>query len=174
MLKGYATATGCRRQLVDVTGDVPPGGVTHLHRESGRRVFRSCSEQYVDRPSSIARAAAAVHLIHVGDIVILIAYKSVPDAEARAFRPCLVHVNAANRILALGTDPTEAPTIEYRHRPTPSRADITAFVRDRKIGLQGTLRTSITPMGISAFARPRDANRCVLLVRFATVDRRLP
>lgn len=48
---------------------------------------------------------AAAHMIHIGDTVILIAYQSMPDAEARVFRPRVVHVDAANRIVAVGADP---------------------------------------------------------------------
>jgi aspartate 1-decarboxylase len=51
---------------------------------------------------------AAAHLIGVGDIVILIAYQSMSDAEARRFRPRVVHVDAWNRIVDVGDDPSEA------------------------------------------------------------------
>ena len=37
---------------------------------------------------------AAAHLIGVGDVVILIAYQSMADDEARSFRPRVVHVDA--------------------------------------------------------------------------------
>lgn len=49
---------------------------------------------------------AAAHLIGVGDLVILIAYQVMSDAEARGFEPRVVHVDAANRIVAVGTDPS--------------------------------------------------------------------
>ena len=50
---------------------------------------------------------AAAHLVHPGDLVILISYAGVDDAEARALRPRVVHVDAANRPVALGADPAE-------------------------------------------------------------------
>jgi aspartate 1-decarboxylase len=50
---------------------------------------------------------AAAHLVHPGDLVILISYAQVDDAEARTLRPKVVHVDAANRIVALGADPAE-------------------------------------------------------------------
>ena len=53
---------------------------------------------------------AAAHLAAVGDLVIVIAYGQMDDAEARAFRPRIVHVDAGNRILSLGDDPAEAVT----------------------------------------------------------------
>lgn len=51
---------------------------------------------------------AAAHLINVGDTVILITYASMEDAEARAFEPAVVHVDAGNRMLMQGTDPAQA------------------------------------------------------------------
>jgi aspartate 1-decarboxylase len=51
---------------------------------------------------------AAAHLVHPGDLVILISYAQVDDAEARALRPRIVHVDARNRVVALGTDPSGA------------------------------------------------------------------
>jgi aspartate 1-decarboxylase len=48
---------------------------------------------------------AAAHLVHPGDLVIIISYASMSDDEARAFRPRVVHVDAANRVVALGSDP---------------------------------------------------------------------
>jgi aspartate 1-decarboxylase len=50
---------------------------------------------------------AAAHLVHPGDLVIIISYAAMTDAEARAFRPSVVHVDRDNRIVDLGTDPAE-------------------------------------------------------------------
>jgi aspartate 1-decarboxylase len=51
---------------------------------------------------------AAAHLVHPGDLVILISYAQMTDAEARAFAPSIVHVDAANEIIELGADPAAA------------------------------------------------------------------
>jgi aspartate 1-decarboxylase len=51
---------------------------------------------------------AAAHLVHPGDLVILIAYGQLEDAEAREHRPSVVFVDADNRILTTGSDPAEA------------------------------------------------------------------
>jgi aspartate 1-decarboxylase len=51
---------------------------------------------------------AAAHLIHPNDIVIVIAYGQFTTEEARAFTPRIVHVDAANRILALDRDAASA------------------------------------------------------------------
>src|SRR5579875_1205369 len=50
---------------------------------------------------------AAARLVHVGDLVILISYCVVTDAEARTLRPRVVFVDAANRITGTGNDPAE-------------------------------------------------------------------
>ncbi len=41
---------------------------------------------------------AAAHLVHRGDIVIIIAYQQLADAEARELAPRMVYVDAFNRI----------------------------------------------------------------------------
>ncbi|GIH08369.1 aspartate 1-decarboxylase [Rhizocola hellebori] len=51
---------------------------------------------------------AAAHLVHPGDLVILISYAQMDDAIARSYVPKVVHVDADNRILSLGADPAEA------------------------------------------------------------------
>ncbi|WP_449060506.1 aspartate 1-decarboxylase [Planomonospora algeriensis] len=50
---------------------------------------------------------AAARLVHEGDLVIIIAYGQMEDAEARAFRPRVVHVDRGNRVIDLGDDPAE-------------------------------------------------------------------
>ena len=59
---------------------------------------------------------AAAHLVNVGDLVILITYAQMSTAEARDYVPAVVHVDAANKIVHLGTDPAEAVT-EHLLRP---------------------------------------------------------
>jgi aspartate 1-decarboxylase len=50
---------------------------------------------------------AAAHLVHPGDLVIIMSYAVLDDAEARALQPRVVHVDAQNRIVKLGNDPAE-------------------------------------------------------------------
>ncbi|MFF5112008.1 aspartate 1-decarboxylase [Streptosporangium sp. NPDC000509] len=50
---------------------------------------------------------AAAHLVHPGHLVIIISYGNFDDAEVRAHRPKVVHVDGANRVVALGSDPAE-------------------------------------------------------------------
>ena len=51
---------------------------------------------------------AAARLVHPGDLVILIAYGQMDDAEARNRQPRVVFVDAGNRITGTGHDPAEA------------------------------------------------------------------
>jgi aspartate 1-decarboxylase len=51
---------------------------------------------------------AAAHLVHPGDLVILISYAQLDDATARTYQPRIVHVDARNRIIELGADPAAA------------------------------------------------------------------
>ncbi len=51
---------------------------------------------------------AAARLVHPGDLVILIAYGQMEDAEAREFKPSVVFVDSENKIIGTGNDPAEA------------------------------------------------------------------
>ena len=50
---------------------------------------------------------AAAHLVHPGDLVIIISYAMLDDAEARRLQPKIVHVDEKNRIVKLGNDAAE-------------------------------------------------------------------
>ncbi len=70
---------------------------------------------------------AAARLVHPGDLVILIAYGQMDDAEARTRRPRVVFVDAENRVVGTGHDPAEPlpgsePTALHRGRPRRATA----------------------------------------------------
>ena len=50
---------------------------------------------------------AAAHLVHPGDLVIIMSYAVMDDAQARALKPRVVHVDEHNRIVKLGNDAAE-------------------------------------------------------------------
>jgi len=52
---------------------------------------------------------AAAHLMAPGDLVILISYATMDETQARHYRPRVVFVDAANRIVEQGNDPAHAP-----------------------------------------------------------------
>ena len=51
---------------------------------------------------------AAARLVHPGDLVILIAYAMMSDADARTYVPRVVFVDSENRVVGTGSDPAEA------------------------------------------------------------------
>jgi aspartate 1-decarboxylase len=50
---------------------------------------------------------AAAHLVHAGDLVIIMSYCLLSDAEARTMKPKVVHVDVDNNIVSLGEDLSE-------------------------------------------------------------------
>ncbi|WP_018683829.1 aspartate 1-decarboxylase [Actinokineospora enzanensis] len=52
---------------------------------------------------------AAAHLVHPGDLVILIAYGQMDTTEAAAYQPRVVFVDADNRVVHRGTHAAHAP-----------------------------------------------------------------
>jgi aspartate 1-decarboxylase len=50
---------------------------------------------------------AAAHLVHPNDLVIIMSYAMMDDAEARALKPTIVHVDGENRIVKIGNDGAE-------------------------------------------------------------------
>lgn len=47
---------------------------------------------------------AAAHLVSPGDLVIIMAYGQLDETEVSSHRPRVVHVDASNRIVAIGDD----------------------------------------------------------------------
>jgi aspartate 1-decarboxylase len=63
---------------------------------------------------------AAAHLVHAGDLVIIMSYVVVDDAEARRMKPLVVHVDDDNRVVKLGNDPAEpVPDSAAQKRAVP-------------------------------------------------------
>jgi aspartate 1-decarboxylase len=50
---------------------------------------------------------AAAHLVQAGDLVIIMNYAAMDDAEAKRWKPIVVHVDENNRVISLGNDPSE-------------------------------------------------------------------
>lgn len=92
--------------LVEAAGLMENEQVAVLDVTNGARL-----ETYVIRGERgsgvISINGAAAHLVSPGDLVIIMAYGLMDEAEALAHRPRVVHVDAMNRIVALGSDPAE-------------------------------------------------------------------
>lgn len=50
---------------------------------------------------------AAAHVVHPGDVVIILSYVQLDAAELTLYEPRVVHVDSDNRIVQLGGDPAE-------------------------------------------------------------------
>ena len=103
----YVGSVTVDEELLDAA-DLLPGELVHIvDVTNGARL-----ETYTiagERGSGVLGInGAAAHLVHPGDIVILIAYGQMDTAEARSYRPRVVFVDADNRIAATGSDPAEA------------------------------------------------------------------
>ncbi|MFI9779519.1 aspartate 1-decarboxylase [Streptomyces sp. NPDC051956] len=102
----YVGSVTIDRDLLDAA-DLLPGELVHIvDIDNGARLETYAIEG--ERGSGVIGInGAAAHLVHPGDLVIIISYAQVDDAEARALRPRVVHVDRENRIVALGADPSE-------------------------------------------------------------------
>jgi len=116
----YVGSVTIDADLLDAA-DILPGELVHIvDIDNGARL-----ETYTiagERGSGVIGInGAAARLVHPGDLVILIAYAQMTDAEARALEPRIVHVDLTNAIVALGNDAAE---------PVPGtsavRGDVTA------------------------------------------------
>ncbi|MFD4526181.1 aspartate 1-decarboxylase [Streptomyces sp. NPDC058470] len=102
----YVGSVTIDAELLDAA-DLLPGELVHIvDVTNGARL-----ETYViagERDSGVIGInGAAAHLVHPDDLVIIISYAQISDAEARVLRPRVVHVDRDNRIVALGADPSE-------------------------------------------------------------------
>ncbi|MFJ6561173.1 aspartate 1-decarboxylase [Streptomyces sp. NPDC091412] len=102
----YVGSVTIDADLLDAA-DLLPGELVHIvDVTNGARL-----ETYViegERGSGVVGInGAAAHLVHPGDLVIIISYAQVTDAEARDFQPRVVHVDADNRMVALGADASQ-------------------------------------------------------------------
>lgn len=59
------------------------------------------------RSGVIGINGAAAHLISPGNLVIIMSFLNVDDSERASHLAKVVHVDAANRIVALGSDPSQ-------------------------------------------------------------------
>ncbi|WP_030016998.1 aspartate 1-decarboxylase [Streptomyces monomycini] len=102
----YVGSVTVDADLLDAA-DLLPGELVHIvDITNGARLETYLIEG--ERGSGVLGInGAAAHLVRPGDLVILISYAQVDDAEARTLRPRVVHVDADNRIVAVGADASE-------------------------------------------------------------------
>jgi aspartate 1-decarboxylase len=100
----YVGSVTVDEDLLDAA-DLLPGELVHIvDIDNGARL-----QTYTiagERGSGVIGInGAAARLVHPGDLVILIAYGQMEDAEAREFEPHVVFVGSENRIIGTGSDP---------------------------------------------------------------------
>ena len=67
---------------------------------------------------------AAAHLVHPGDLVIIMSYVMLDARELTEHEPQVVHVDGENRVVALGADPAQpVPGAEDQSDPRRAAAD---------------------------------------------------
>lgn len=115
----YVGSVTVDQDLLDAADILPGERVSIVDITNGARL-----ETYTiagERNSGVIGInGAAAHLINPGDLVILIAYAQMDDAEARTYEPNIVHVDEHNRIISLGNEPAESIQ-EGTQRPPHTR-----------------------------------------------------
>ncbi|GAB3898056.1 aspartate 1-decarboxylase [Kibdelosporangium lantanae] len=104
----YVGSLTISADLLDAADLVPGEKVDVVDIDNGQRL----STYVIEGPRDsgvIGVNGAAARLIGVGDLVIIIGYGLVPEAEVRTVKPRVVFVDDANRVLLEGTDPAEVP-----------------------------------------------------------------
>ena len=100
----YVGSVTVDTQLLEAADLLPGERVAIVDVTNGARL-----ETYVipgERGSGVLGInGAAAHLVHPGDLIILISYAQMDDESARAYRPRVVHLDRNNRIIELGDDP---------------------------------------------------------------------
>lgn len=102
----YVGSVTVDEDLLDAA-DLLPGELVHIvDIDNGARL-----ETYTiagERGTGVIGInGAAARLVHPGDLVILIAYGQMETAEAKAFEPKVVFVDADNKIVGTSADPAD-------------------------------------------------------------------
>jgi aspartate 1-decarboxylase len=101
----YVGSITIDRDVLDAA-DLLPGELVHIvDINNGARLETYCIEG--ERGSGVIGInGAAARLVHTGDLIIVIGYGQMDDAEAREYEPHVVFVDAANRTVGTGGDPS--------------------------------------------------------------------
>ena len=104
----YVGSVTVDRDLMDAAGLLEGEQVAIVDITNGARL-----ETYViegPRGSGVIGInGAAAHLVHPGDLVILIAYGQLDEKELEGYAPRVIFVDELNRVVDLGSDPAHAP-----------------------------------------------------------------
>jgi aspartate 1-decarboxylase len=103
----YVGSVTVDEDLLDAS-DLLPGELVHIVDVTNGARLETYTIAGERGTGIIGINGAAARLVQPGDIVILIGYGQLETAEARSFEPRVVFVDADNRIVGTGSDPTEA------------------------------------------------------------------
>ncbi|MFT4393787.1 aspartate 1-decarboxylase [Gordonia lacunae] len=122
----YVGSVTIDSDLLDAAGLLEGEQVTIVDIDNGARLVTYAIAG--ERGSGVIGInGAAAHLVHPGDLVIIIAYSMLDAAELREYSPNVVFVDAQNRIVTTGDDPADVPEgsglLDPRQLDTPLFAD---------------------------------------------------
>lgn len=104
----YVGSLTIDRDLMDAADLLPGQQVDVVDVDNGNRLTTYAIEG--ERGSGILCInGAAARLVQPGDVVIVIAYAAMDDAEARSFEPQVVFVDEDNRIVTVDHDAGDVP-----------------------------------------------------------------
>ena len=104
----YVGSVTIDSDLLDAAGLLEGEQVTIVDIDNGARLVTYAIAG--ERGSGVIGInGAAAHLVHPGDLVIIIAYGMLSPEELTDYAPRVVFVDAANRIVELGDDAAHVP-----------------------------------------------------------------
>ena len=93
----YEGSIAIDRILIEAAGLLPGEQVHVLNLSNAQRLITYVIEAPAGSGTMMLNGPAA-RLGAVGDQVVILAYAAVDDAEARTFKPTIVHVDGKNRL----------------------------------------------------------------------------
>ena len=102
----YVGSVTVDADLLDAA-DLLPGELVHIVDVTNGARLETYTIAGARGSGVIGINGAAAHLIHPGDVVILIGYGQMETAEAKEHKPHVVFVDSDNKVMATGFDPAE-------------------------------------------------------------------
>ena len=94
----YEGSISIDKDFLEATGILPNEQVDVLNINTGAR-FTTYAIEAAAGSRIIGINGAAARLAQIGDLVIIISYAQMSEAEARAHRPVVLQLDAKNRVL---------------------------------------------------------------------------
>jgi aspartate 1-decarboxylase len=104
----YVGSVTVDEDLLDAA-DLLPGELVHIVDVTNGARLETYTIAGPRGSGVIGINGAAAHLVHPGDVVILIAYCQVTTQEAEDLQPHVVFVDEKNKVVTLGADPADVP-----------------------------------------------------------------